>query len=195
MQTNTFQGVIITDTVRSFYVFNFTCGEIQWSGQGSETAIVGYNSNGDYFNNHPANGFPDIGRIISCTRYIIPNRRRMKRETLIIQRNDTTSGTSGECPTDQATQFAKRQCRNIAMFDNSTFTDVDDLRSTNGNRWNATLPKCPPTGLKLDLSPEFEPFPLQGGDCHRSKNRFIPSGAEGYVFVSICCYDMRINSR
>ena len=192
MQTNTFQGAIITDTVRSFYVFSFTCGEIQWSGQGSETAIVGYNSGGNFFNNHPANGLPDIGQIISCTRYMIPNiRRRRKRQ--IVQRNGSPSG---ECPADAATQMAKGLCLAIAAADNTAFRDVNnDLRDSNGSRWNATLPKCPPTGIKLDLSPEFEPFSLQTGDCHRSKNTFIPSGVEGYVFVSICCYDMNIISR
>ncbi len=78
-QTNTFQGVLVTNTTASFYGFSYGCGDLQWSGQGFETAIVGYNSHADYFFNHPANGIPDIGQIVSCTRQIIPTGGRRKR--------------------------------------------------------------------------------------------------------------------
>ena len=175
--------------MRSFYIFSFTCGEIEWSGQGSETAIVGYNSNGDYFANHPANGFPDIGRIISCTRYMIPNRGRRKRQAI----GQEIQMPSGECPADPAVQMAKRECVSIAMSDDASFMDISTLRDANGGDIT-TLSKCPPTKAQLGISTEFEPFTVQTGDCHRSKNTFDPSlkgsGLQRpYIFISVCCYD------
>ena len=185
MQTNTFQGVLITDTIQSYYVFSFTCGEINWSGQGSETAIVGYNSKGDFFLNHPANGFADIGRIISCTRYMIPEGGRKKRQT-----GNTAGAPSGTCPADLATQEAKQICRLIAEADDESFENIDLLEDNNGQTWQI-LSQCPPTKSQLAISTEFEPFCCQEGDCYRSKNAFEPQNTNirQFEFISVCCYD------
>ena len=189
MQTNTFQGVIVTDTVRSFYIFSFTCGEIQWSGQGFETAIIGYNSNGNYFYNHPANGLPDIGRIVSCTRYMIPDRGTMTQQIF-----EQMGAPSGACPADTAIQMAKELCHNIANLDDASFTNINTLRDRNDESWTV-LSKCPPTRVQLEISTEFNSFSSQAGDCYRSKNTFVPTAISGnplirpYEFVSVCCYE------
>ena len=186
-QTNTFQGAIITDTVFTYYVFSFTCGEIEWSGQGFETAIVGYNSNGDYFVNHPANGFSDIGDIISCTIHTLPGGRRKKRQM-------AADGAipAGAVPADQVAQGDKQVCIGIAKFDDQDIMEFNDLRNANNQIWTAALPGCPPIEALIQLSGEFQPFPLQGDNCYRSNNMFVPmiEGAmRTFQFVSVCCYD------
>ena len=182
VQINTFQGAIITDTIQSYYVFSFTCGAIEWSGQGPETAVVGYNSNGEFFLNHPANGFPDIGRIVSCTKYLIPEGEQ-----------EILGAPSGKCPADAAMQDEKQLCRDTAQADDGSFVDIDELEDSNMQTWR-TLSQCPPTRAHLQISTEFEPFPLQTGDCYRSRNTFVPSLSSNsllrpYEFVSVCCYD------
>ena len=110
------------------------------------------------------------------------------------QLNDLNGTPSGTLPSDDVIQGIKQQCQDIANSDDTQFMDVNALQDINDSRWNTTLPKCPPIGIQVDLSPEFERFNFQGDDCHRSKNTFIPL-VEGYIFVSVCCYDMNINSR
>ena len=186
-QTNTFQGVIITDSVHTYYVFSFTCGEIEWSGQGFETAIVGYNSNGDYFINHPTNGFSDIGEIISCTIHTLSEGRRKKRQNVM---NPDGTIPAGECPADQAIQERKQSCIELALSDDFFIENFDDLKDFNNQDWTI-LSKCPQTKDKLIISPEFKPFLLQTSDCHRSKKPFVPGGSvqRHYEFVSVCCYN------
>ena len=176
MQTNRFQGIIITDTVHSYCIFSYACGDIQWSGHGSETAIVGYNSHGKY-KNHPANGLADIGRIISCRR----------RECRILY----------SLPANEDLQTAKSECTRMANDDDRNFQNIANLRNANNERFVAILPRCPPTQAQVLLSSEFMPFTAQDGDCYRSYNTFMPRpvDVDGNIlhFVSVCCYDTNAN--
>ena len=49
LQTNTFQGILITDGSHSYTVFTYRCGSMEWSG----SATIGFNADNDLFQNHP----------------------------------------------------------------------------------------------------------------------------------------------
>ena len=61
LQTNTFQGVVITDGSTSFAVFIYRCGSIGWSGD----AVIGFKAIGGFFKNHPLSGA--VADCIACT--------------------------------------------------------------------------------------------------------------------------------
>ena len=50
LQTNTFQGVLVTDYSRSFAVFTYNCGDLDFS----NGATIGFSSGDGLFANHPA---------------------------------------------------------------------------------------------------------------------------------------------
>jgi hypothetical protein len=168
--------MIISDGVQSYYIFSYGCGEIQWSGVGDETAIVGFNLRADFFYNHPANGLPDIDRIVSCG----------------VQPDDMSSRrvVDGEIPAT----LSQQSCGQVANADDRFIPDITALEDMDGNDITSKLPLCP---LTLDLfqfnSHIFEPFPSQPGNCYRSNsdNTFIPTDSKlqgTYEFVSVCCY-------
>ena len=103
----------MTNTTASYYGFSYGCGDLEWSGQGFETAVVGYNSHGDYFLNHPANGVADIGRIVSCTRQVIPTGGRRKREAPVIDMN----GVNGAMPCDDDIREKIEMCNGLERID------------------------------------------------------------------------------
>lgn len=174
----------MTDTVLSYYAFSYSCGEIQWSGQGFETAVVGYDSHGDYFHNHPANGFQDIGQIVSCAE---PQGERRKRQ------NDQGTGTVGQMPANPTMQEAIEEC----MFQALGSPDVNTIRDRNSNIVDIVgmLPPCPRTRTEVAASALFRLFPDGDGDCFQSRRYFQPDPLANqnvmgnYQFVSVCCYE------
>lgn len=185
LQTNTFQGVIISNSVQSYYVFSYTCGAIQWSGLGDETAVVGFNFNADYFDNHIANSLPDIGHIMSCTRQsIIPGfvQSRQLSPGMI-------GGSSGRIPILETLAL----CDTFANADDASIASIDQLRDVNGSDIASKLPSCPPQAHNIMITPHnFSLFSTQStGNCYRSNKTFVPIGSElqgNYKFVSVCCY-------
>ena len=183
MQTNTFQGVIITDGIQSYFVFTYICGKMEWSGQGLETATVGYNSNGDYYDNNPANGLPDIAQIISC---VIPEGGRRKRQ----MQTDRNVSTTGSLTPDSMNLDRKRiySCRNISMNDMICFSNITIIQQSLEN----TLLKCPSTEENLlNFSAGFQKFPQQQGNCYRTRQMemIVADTFKGSIpFVYVCCY-------
>ena len=176
MQTNTFQGVLITDIIKSYSAFTYVCGEMEWSGQ---KATVRYNSNGDYFNNNPASGLADIAQIISCR---IPKGGRRKRQP------SQNGGQASQLPFNSTMTQALENCRNIADHDDISFMDIDQLILDNQQDFDQ-LPECPSTKVQLGISTEFEEFIQQPGDCHRSiAITNTPTSNRGFNFVTVCCY-------
>ena len=58
-QTNSYQAVLVKSELRSYAIFTYQCGDIQWSnlnGDGA-SAVVGYNAAGKNFFNHEASGY------------------------------------------------------------------------------------------------------------------------------------------
>lgn len=64
------------------------CGEIQWSSVGgNRPAVVGFNSEGVVFENHPQSGYDSVGSAVSC---VAEFGKRRKRNTINITRNGVT---------------------------------------------------------------------------------------------------------
>ena len=193
MQVNTYQGIIITNTIFSYFFFSYTCGEIQWSGLGFETAIVGYNSKANYFGNHPANGFEDIGQIVSCTRQV--NSGRKKRNA-----GSTGNGIT-ECvmPVDADLLIARQRCKEVADADDRNIPDINSIFDMTGNRIRVVdqVPMCPYSRSLALLSVGFQAFPELDGNCFQSVATFKPDiranirlGLQRvYTFASVCCYN------
>ena len=59
LQTNTFQGVLITDGRVSYTVFIYDCGRMEWSGG----ATIGFNTDGTFFVNHPLSQMDNTSEI------------------------------------------------------------------------------------------------------------------------------------
>ena len=176
LQTNTFQGVLITDIIKSYSAFTYVCGEMEWSGQ---KATVGYNSNGDYFNNNPASGLEDIAQIISCR---IPEGGRRKRQTA------ENGGEASQIPVNMEMSEELERCRSIANIDDTSFMNITELMQDNQQDFDQ-LPECPSTKVQLGISTEFEEFTSQEGDCHRSiAMTMTPTINRNFNFVTVCCY-------
>ena len=52
MQTNTYEGIIITNGQQSYAVFTYKCGQLEWSGG----ATIGFNAAGNFYQNHHLSG-------------------------------------------------------------------------------------------------------------------------------------------
>ena len=64
LQTDTFQGIVITDGSKSYAVFTYKCGLMQWSGN----ATIGFKADRTYFRNHPLSG-SITSNSIACINY------------------------------------------------------------------------------------------------------------------------------
>ena len=180
---------MVTNTTASFYGFSYGCGDLEWSGQGFETAIVGYNSHADYFFNHPANGVADIGQIVSCTRQVIPTGGRRKRAAGVTGLDEPANGAM-PCNPD-VTANAER-CNGLAVLDQQSITDAENLMDFQGSSIFQVLPPCPPTRALVELSTKFVNLADDMRDCYQSTMMFEPfiqGGFRPYQFVSVCCYD------
>ena len=65
MQTNTFQGILVTDGLQSYAIFTYQCGSMQWSG---DPATIGFIADGGFFQNHPLSGTLN-SRDIACQNF------------------------------------------------------------------------------------------------------------------------------
>lgn len=48
-QNNTYQGLIITNGTKTYAVFTYQCGYLNWAGE----ATIGFNAAAEYYANHP----------------------------------------------------------------------------------------------------------------------------------------------
>ena len=79
---------------------------MQWSTLGqSRAAVVGYNAEGNFFENHPSSGFATVGQTISCGF----NQERRKR-----QDEDPLSRIPMQLPTDDDLKIKAEAC--VARF-------------------------------------------------------------------------------
>ena len=73
LQTNSFQGVVVTDGQQTFVVFTYNRNMLEWSSTSSSGAhaVIGVNvgngiqGNFPPFQNHPLSGFPDVPMVAS----------------------------------------------------------------------------------------------------------------------------------
>ena len=172
-QTNTFQGVLITNNTLSYYGFSYACGGIEWS----TAAIIGYNSP-NYNLNHPANGTPDIERMASCNHREMPAGRRRKRQS-------DGEGINGQLPTNDVLIEA---CLTYEQFDIILLGNILEITPL----FDQFLPRCPPTKDLVQISTIFEPHADDTRDCHQSRMYYNPqliTAQTSYQFASVCCYD------
>lgn len=64
IQTNTFQGILATDFERSFAVFTYKCGDLDYSGG----AIIGFSDSRFYYGMHVASERGNA-KAIACLNY------------------------------------------------------------------------------------------------------------------------------
>ena len=178
LQTNTFQGIIVTDNVFSYAFFSYTCGDVQWSGQGFETSVAGYNSFRNYFSNHPANGFADVGRIISCTRVVAANQNRRKRAV-------GNNGAAGcVMPANPNVQQALMDCCTALDNDRNSFNPAILAAA------QMQVPACPPVRAQIAVDGRFDPLPMFA-NCFLSRmdvDPMLPGRVLRGMFRAECCY-------
>ena len=58
-QTNSYQGIVVTNGTESYAVFIYQCGAVSWHGN----ATVGFNAGGTWFENHPLSGTRRVASI------------------------------------------------------------------------------------------------------------------------------------
>ena len=174
-------------------MFTFNCGDLNWSGQGFQTAIVGFNSQADFFVNHPANGFPDIAEIVSCRREIAPPGRRKR------VADGGGGSTSNQIAMNMDLAMTLQLCLARAGDDDAGFQDLTNLENLFGPPQVINvvdeLPACPPTLVHASIDPMFQAFPEQttaDAECFRSTQEYEPPfgfiPTRSYTFVSVCCY-------
>ena len=59
LQTNTYQGVVITNGQQSYTLFIYQCDRMGWSGN----ATIGFSASGNFYQNHHLSGTPNANRI------------------------------------------------------------------------------------------------------------------------------------
>ncbi len=102
MQTNNYQAILVTNNLDTFVIYIYMCGEMQWSSLGrNKAAVVGYNSEGNFFQNHPASGYDIVADIISCG---IKQENRRKRQAPIM------TNIPMNLPTDPVLRERARKC-------------------------------------------------------------------------------------
>ena len=115
------------------------------------------------------------------------------------RQGDPERGEEGATPVNPEVVEGRATCEGIADFDQVSFPKIEALRDGMGRDFTV-LPRCPPTKTHLILSPEFEAFATQPGDCHKSRNVFVVTDrlnddgetlvpVEGFIFASVCCYE------
>lgn len=149
MQVNSYQTTIVTNVTRTYAIFSYMCGEIQWSALGrNKAAVVGYNAEGNFFQNHPLSGLSSIGDAVSCTFNIGKRRKRQGQngnsENVAIPTDESVTGgidlcltlertdklsyfTTSETPQSLATRLEQCPCTiNQVAFDRARFIRLED---------------------------------------------------------------------
>ena len=142
LQYNNYQAVIVSNVIDTYVVFTYMCGDIQWSSVGgSGAAVVGFNAEGDVFQNHPQSGYDSIGNAVSCV--VELGRRRRREANVNVTRNDITKVYTQE----EYTQLVKN-CTSAANDDRAVLpvpeTEFKILREEKG------LESCPNDIIKLN---------------------------------------------
>ena len=180
MQTNNYQGILVTDGLSTYIIFTYICGEMQWSAVGQNgAAVVGYNTGSYSFYNHPLSGFSSIGESISCT---IENRRRQKR-----QNENQLSSVIMKPPVDPETIEMIANCREKVVEDISRFM----FRPNGPTSLTSSLEPCPCTvnQARVDIGRfmKFSDDPL----CYVSVPLSVNLIIDMIALTQQCCYDTR----
>jgi hypothetical protein len=155
------------------------CGQVQWSSlERNKPAAVGYNSEGNYFSNHPLSGFSGIGDAVSCLSNI---GKRRKRET-----GNTDSTTISFC-SDADVQRAVEDCMEAEERDKSAYSNSNQTPVMLAGM----LEPCPCTLQQaMEDGARFIPYVDVPGNCYvSSKPIEVRLPALGDIFLTqMCCY-------
>lgn len=153
------------------------CGEVQWSSLGrNRAAVVGFNSEGNFFENHPQAGFSGIGDAVSCTFSIGKRRKRQ----MNMPNNMVT-----KLPTDDEVEQSMLQC--IIAYDLDTVAYLGF--SLTPESLAAMLEPCPCTVQQAAAdNARFRPF-TDPGDCYVS-SKPVPGrlNTGDITATQLCCY-------
>ena len=147
-QTNTFQGIIITDGMLSYAVFVYQCDLLQWSGLIND-AVIGYNMNGRFIN-HPLSSIPQVADV-DCV-----NSPGTSSNTLVYQIGDL------------AGRLQRNRAECVRRFDQDQFlTFLGDI----------DVPSCPCSSFQVSLSPNWGFFSQNNfqGTCYILRFRGLPN--------------------
>ena len=113
---NSYQGIIITDGVKTFTVFNYNCEMIEWSGS-YRRSVIGYNINTKsargidfpFYRNHPLSGSKEVS-MVACANM---DSLGVSWSNIVYQIGVATDRT----------QVARAECLKRAVEDGSTFLE------------------------------------------------------------------------
>lgn len=203
LQTNNFQAVVITNTTHTYYLFNYICGEMQWSGVDNDMAVVGYTLPGSY-RNHPSSGYSSIANAVSCS-IDLEKRRRRKRAN---QQND---GPVLEIPLDfgngQGGPFGNQpqgeavECTNAMQEDEILYCGFDPFPENQQeffHKLSMNLPPCPETEDKAiaDRGTFVRQTDIEEAPCYISARPTpLPDGISNSLgelsLTQQCCYSTK----
>ena len=156
------------------------CGEIQWSALGrNRAAVVGYNSEGNAFENHPLSGLTNIGDTVSCTFDIGRRRKR--------QNNDRPNNMPMPLPADDGIRTLVRQCLVLAQTESIVFT----ASRQSPNSLAEMLDPCPCTPQQAEADrARYMKLPDDTKNCYISANPLrVLLAAQGQIgLTQMCCY-------
>jgi hypothetical protein len=140
-------------------------------------AVVGLNSGGNFFDNHPLAGFSGIGDAVSCTFNI---GKRRKRQAPVMPNNVMMN-----LPTDPNLRQLVDQCTGFMNRDSLVYLGTNHTQESLA----AMLEPCPCIIKQADADhARFRPF-TQPGNCYVSAQPIDLRTLTGTITLTqMCCY-------
>ena len=157
--------MVITDGSKSYTVFTYKCGSLEWSGS-FNNAVIGYNMHG-YFMNHSLSAQNNAANISCLQNHTTPW------SNLVYQIGDR----------EDDLQRAREDCMRRYIDDQNSFTDIA-LRRSFRERCPCSLAQASSdTRFQVDLT---RSSPSTNVSCYTQKY-------QSFLFGSgqLCCYDLR----
>ena len=189
MQINNYQAIIVTDGVSAFAVFNYICGELQWSGIGTnQAAVVGFNAEGTFYGNHPLSGFSSIGESVSCPTSSSGGRRKRQQDG-----QDDMTNMFMALPVNMELNQMRMSCAQHKSEDEELFVTLNEIPVLAAML--GADHACPCTQKQARRDTNFIIFPDASG-CYLSIGPVIipPNSTIRNVQLELtqqCCYDIR----
>ena len=165
-QFNNYQAIVVSDVLRTFVVFSYICGDIQWSALGiNKAAVVGFNA-------------------VSCTFNL---GKRRKRQTTL----DVINNMVMQVPTGNETVETVQKCRDAFKRDKKLLEEAQlNVTVLAQMLVNDSYP-CPCTRRQAIMDRgRFRKQDDITQDCYVSTNpvEFTLIVTEG-TLTQQCCYD------
>ncbi len=169
LQTNTYQAIVVSDTIHTTMIFTYICGGMQWSAVGSSRhgAVVGYSAGGTKYFNYWLSGYKSIAESISCATRL--GKRTGLDNTIRLDVDNTIS-----------------QCLEMNSFDETRYRDAPQT-------WKSLVEPCPCT--RSQANRDTARFQLvDGTSCYVTMKPVIASTNDPLTTTTVtlyqqCCYD------